>query len=52
MIDDELLAAAGALAAAGLVFNVLCGQEVLTYLSRITLGLSCFGVLTVSIWTV
>lgn len=41
---------AGALALAGLVFNVLWGQELLPYLSRITLGPSCFGVMALSIW--
>ncbi len=48
---NPLLVVAGMVATAGLVFNVLWGQEVLPYLSRMTLGLSCFGVLALSIWS-
>lgn len=51
MIANSLLIAAGTLSTAGLVFNVLWGREALPYLSRITLGLSCSGMLAVSIWT-
>lgn len=51
MIDHSLLIVAGTLAISGLVFNVLWGREALPYLSRITLGLSCSGVLALSIWT-
>lgn len=51
MIDNSLLIVAGTLATVGLVFNVLWGREALPYLSRITLGLSCSSVLTLSIWT-
>lgn len=50
VIDDSLLVGAGTLATAGLVFNILCGQEMLAYLPRITLGLSCFGLQVLAIW--
>ncbi len=50
VIDDSLITGAGVLATGGMVFNILWGQEVLPYLSRITLGLSCFGVQTLAIW--
>jgi hypothetical protein len=51
VIDNSLLIGGGTLAIAGLVFNVLCGREALSYLPRITLGLSCSGMLALSIWT-
>jgi hypothetical protein len=51
LIDNSLLIGGGTLGIAGLVFNILWGQEVLSYFSRITLGMSCSGVLALSIWS-